>query len=267
MRDEVIGFVGAGNMAEAIARGVIEKNLYAAGSLRVTDPSHARREVFESFGVACVPDIASLASACQVIIVAVKPQVLPDILPELSGALTADHLLISICAGVPTTTFGSALAQPVRVVRVMPNTPLQIGLGATALSAGSAATDADLQLAEAVFGAGGETARVTESLLDAVTAVSGSGPAYFYLLTEALIAAGRAQGLDNETARRLAVQTARGAGEMMAAGDLPPEELRARVTSKGGTTEAALKVFDDADFRKLVADAVAAAVQRAGELG
>lgn len=267
MRDEIVGFVGAGNMAEAIARGVIETQLYAAGSLRATDPSPARRELFERLGVACVPDIASLASECQVIIVAVKPQVLPDILPELSDALTSDHLLISICAGVPTGTFESALAQPVRMVRVMPNTPLQIGLGATALSAGSAATDADLELAEAVFGAGGEVARVPEALLDAVTAVSGSGPAYFYLLTEALIAAGRAQGLGDEIARKLAVQTARGAGEMMAVADLPPEELRARVTSKGGTTEAALKVFDAAGFQKLVADAVAAAVKRAGELG
>jgi len=267
MDECTLGFLGAGFMAEALARALIAANRYTPKQLRAADIAPERRRVFEEeLGIAATDDAAAVVGACRVVLVAVKPQNLGDLLPKIGPVLMPDHLVITICAGAPTMRFESCAARPVRVVRAMPNTPVIARLGATAICPGRFAAGPDLDTAEAIFGAAGIVVRVEEPLMDAVTAVSGSGPAYFYALTEALIEAGRRQGLSEPVARRLAVQTARGAGAMLGVTGQPPEELRRRVTSKGGTTEAALRCMDAGGFPQMMSDAVAAAVRRAREL-
>lgn len=266
MRKERIGFIGAGNMAEAIADAMLAAEIVAAEAVSACDISAERRNVFAAKGVRTTANPLDVAAQSDALIMAVKPQNLPDVFPVIGPALKESHLVISICAGIPTGRFEAAAQAPLRVVRVMPNTPLQVRLGATALCKGRHATDTDLDFAAEIFGAAGEVVCVEECLMNAVTALSGSGPAYFYALTEALIEAGVQQGLDRDIARRLAIQTARGAGEMMAIAGASPEELRRRVTSKGGTTEAALSRMAEGGFTETMIAAVAAAVDRAIEL-
>jgi len=267
MRKARLGFLGAGRMAEAIARAALDASLYTAASMRASDISAERRELFErDLGIRTSADNATVAAECSVLLVAVKPQDLSTVLQEIRPHLTSDRLLITICAGVPTSRFESAAPGKVRVVRAMPNMPIQVRRGATGICAGRHATCDDLDLAEELFSAAGIVVSVEERLMDAVTALSGSGPAYFYALAEALIEAGRAQGLTEETARALTIQTARGAAEMMATSNRSPQELRQFVTSKGGTTEAALRRMEDGHFRQLMIEAVEAAVRRAREL-
>ena len=266
MRKEIVGFIGAGNMAEAIAGGILESRLYDHGSLWAADIAEERRNLFKSMGINVTGDNNSVVAACDVLIIAVKPQNLSGLLSRIGTELTEKHLLITICAGVPTARFEAAASAPVRVVRVMPNTPLQVRMGATALCAGRHATEGDMALAAEIFAAAGKVVRVEEALMNTVTALSGSGPAYFFTLVETLIEAGRRQGLSEEIARELVIQTARGAGEMMALSDAPPDELCRTVTSKGGTTEAALRRMEQGKIRETMIAAVAAAVRRAQEL-
>ena len=266
MRNQQIGFLGAGNMAEAIADAILDAKLAAPESLSACDISAERRRLFQAKGIRVTDHAPETVAQAEILIVAVKPQNLPELLPLIAPALNRSHLLISICAGIPARTFEAAAPIPLRVVRVMPNTPLQVRLGAAALCKGAHATDADLELAAEIFRAAGEVVCVPEEQMNAVTALSGSGPAYFYALVEALIQAGVEQGLSEEVARKLAVQTARGAGEMMAVSHASPGELRRRVTSKGGTTEAALRCMAAGKFPETIAAAVAAAVLRAREL-
>ena len=267
MRTETVGFIGAGNMAEAIARGMIDSELYPVQSLKASDPAKARRNVFRSMGIQASDDNLALVAECPVLVIAVKPQNLHLLLEQIGPSLTANHLLITICAGCTTSRLESATKAAVRVVRVMPNTPLQVGLGAAALCAGAHATQADMDIADAIFAAAGKVVRIEEHLMDAVTALSGSGPAYIYFLVEAMIEGGRQQGLPRQIARDLAIQTARGAAEMMARTGLPPDELRRRVTSKGGTTEAALRHLHQHEVHEAFVKAIAAAVQRGKDLG
>jgi len=261
-----IGFLGAGNMAEAIADALLDAAVARPEQISACDISPQRRSLFHAKGARVTEDPAALLAQCDVLIIAVKPQNLPDILPVIGPLLTPEHLLITICAGIPTTRFEAAAATPIRVVRVMPNTPIRVRLGAAALCKGAHATDDDILLAARIFGTAGTVVRVEEQLMDAVTALSGSGPAYFYALVEALTDAGKENGLSEQTARELAIQTARGAAEMMARSSEPPDELRRRVTSKGGTTEAALRVMAEGNLRETVIAAVAAAVRRGREL-
>ena len=267
MRDEPVGLIGAGQMAEAIARAMLEADLASADALFASDPSEERREVFRSLGARVTDDNLAVAGECRVLIMAVKPQDLEQVLPQIGGALGSEHLLITICAGCPTKLFEAAAAAPVRVVRAMPNLPMRVRMGATALCAGRHAKAADMTLAAEIFGAAGIAVVVEESLMNAVTAVSGSGPAYFYFLAEVLIEAGRREGLSADTARQLAIQTARGAAEMMAVEDAPPEALRRNVTSKGGTTEAAFRSMEVSGVRQALLEAIGAAAERARELG
>lgn len=262
-----IGFIGAGQMAEAIARGMIETDLVTAERLIVSDVAESRRELFQSIGARATADNLSVVRECNVLVIAVKPQDLDALLLEIGPALTGEHLLLTICAGRPTTLFEAASSEPVRVVRAMPNLPMRVRRGVTALCAGRNATPDDMDTAAGVFGAAGSTVRVAESLMDAVTALSGSGPAYFAFLVEVLVEAGRREGLAKEVARELAVQTARGAAELLAVEGVSPEELRRRVTSKGGTTAAAFQCIDDLGIREGLLEAVAAAARRARELG
>jgi pyrroline-5-carboxylate reductase len=262
-----LGFIGAGQMAEAIARGILRAKLLPVGDLMASDVAEPRRQVFDSLGIRSTGSNLDVIRECNVLIVAVKPQNLEELLKEAGPELRKGHLLISICAGSPTTLFESAAAEPVRVVRAMPNLPMRVGMGAIALCPGRHATDADMKLALDIFGAAGKAVRVEERLMDAVTALSGSGPAYVYFLAEAMIEAGCREGLSPEVSKTLTLQTLRGAAEMMLQEDVHPAEHRRRVTSKAGTTEAAFKRIDKLKVRESFHDAIAAAARRARELG
>lgn len=259
MNDETIAFLGAGNMAEALIRGLLDNNVLPATSLIAHDIRPERlEELRQRYGIRTGPPEADI------IVLAVKPQQMSAALS--SFVLRPSSLLISIAAGVTTARIERELGGQPRVVRVMPNTPALVGAGAAALCKGRYATDADLATAESVLGAVGITVRVEESLMDAVTALSGSGPAYIFYVTEAMIAAGIAQGLPAEVARRLAIQTVAGAGRLMSETGEDPGRLREKVTSPGGTSEAALKVFRDRKLAEVFAEAIAAATRRGREL-
>lgn len=267
MSEKAIGFIGAGFMAEAVLRGILDADVCSAQTIMASDVTAERRDRFAALGVEATDDNRRVISACATVLIAVKPQNLSDILPEIGASLTADHLLLTICAGCPTAMFERAAGGAVRVVRAMPNLPMCVGRGVSAVCKGRHATDDDLDLARRIFGAAGSVVVVDEPLIDAVTAVSGSGPAYVYFLAEVMIDAGIREGLSPEVARELAVQTIRGAGDMMAADDASPEELRARVTSKGGTTEAAFRSIEQSGVREDFVRAIQAAAARARELG
>jgi pyrroline-5-carboxylate reductase len=250
-----IGFIGAGNMAEALIRGLLDHKVLPASSIIAHDIRPERLEQLrQRYG------ISTGQPEADILILAVKPQQMSEALKGIQSA----GLIISIAAGITTSRIEDELGGRPRVVRVMPNTPALVGAGATALCKGRYATDDDLATAESILGAVGITARVEEKWLDAVTALSGSGPAYVFYVTEAMIAAGIAQGLPAEVARKLAIQTVAGAGKLMAETGEDPGQLRAKVTSPGGTTEAALQAMRE--LPEMFARAIAAATKRGREL-
>jgi pyrroline-5-carboxylate reductase len=263
-----IAFIGGGNMARsligALIRGGVEKS-----SIGVAEPDAATRDALaRDFGVHVHAGNADAVVGAGTIVLAVKPQVLKGVCAELGRAIgDAAPLIVSIAAGIRIGQIERWIGRPLPIVRAMPNTPALIGAGATGLVANARASADDRARAEAMLAAAGRTAWIErEDLMDTVTALSGSGPAYFFLLVEALEDAAVAQGLECSTARMLASQTCLGAGRMLAESGEAPSTLRERVTSPGGTTAAALAAFETGDFRKLVAAAVAAATERGREL-
>jgi pyrroline-5-carboxylate reductase len=268
-RAKKLGFVGAGNMAAALIRGVLEARLYRPADLWVTDPLAAqRRKIHRSYGVDAAPDNCELVRRAQTIVLAVKPQVLPQVLDEIRGEASARALFVSIAAGFPLGRLEERLGPRARVVRVMPNTPALLGKGVSVLVAGSNATKADLRAAMRLFRAVGDALAVaSERLLDAVTGLSGSGPAYVYRFAEAMIAAGERQGLDPVTAGRLVFGTIEGAAAMLTGTKMTPKQLREMVSSPGGTTLAGLAALEDAGFMQAITAAVSAATERSRELG
>lgn len=252
-------------MGTAIVRG-LETAGWSKLDLRLSDASVERVGELGEAGHLAWTDPTIAAESARVVVLSVKPDVVPAVLADIAPVVGPGHVVVSIAAGVRLATIESALPG-VPAVRAMPNTPALVGEGITGYATGSSASSDDVSAAEAVLAALGDRVRVSEEDLDAVTAVSGSGPAYVFLLTEALAEAARAEGLDADAADRLARQTVIGAGALMAADPAPPEELRRRVTSPNGTTEAALRSFEQAGFRRVVRDAVAAAARRSRELG
>jgi pyrroline-5-carboxylate reductase len=260
-------FIGAGNMAEALLGGLLRAGLCPPERVVVTDVLPERLALFRSrFGVEVSAVNAEAVQGADVVVLAVKPQGMDALLAELRDALPDDALVISIAAGITTRRIESALGAGRRVVRVMPNTPCLIGCGASAIAPGSAAGEADLALATRLLEASGVVVPVAEKKMDAVTAVSGSGPAYFFYFIEAILTVAEEIDLDQETARTLAVATMEGAARLLRETGLPPEELRRRVTSKGGTTEAALKVLEERTVSASLQDAVIAATRRSQAL-
>lgn len=268
MDDITITFIGGGNMGRALISGLIAGGT-PAETIHVAEPGEEqRRSLAEDLGVTVHADNAEAARAAEVLVVAVKPQVMDDVLASVAEAIDAGTLVISVAAGMPIERIKSGLGGHDRIVRAMPNTPALYQTGMTGLAAAAGVNDTDRQRAEQVLEAAGEIAWVDdEALMDVVTAISGSGPAYFFSLVEQLTAAGTRAGLSAETAARLARQTAFGAGTMLARSDLDSGELRKRVTSPGGTTAAALESLSDNEFGRLVDEAVQAAVKRGRELG
>jgi pyrroline-5-carboxylate reductase len=254
--------VGGGKMGEALLGGLVATGWAAAEDLAVVEPVAARREeLAERFpGVAVVEVPIGAAGA----VVAVKPQQVADVCRQL-GELGVGRIL-SIAAGVRLATMEDAVPEGTAVIRAMPNTPALVGQGAAAIAGGRAADQGDLAWAEGILSAVGTVVRVGEDKIDAVTGVSGSGPAYVFLVAEALIDGGVLVGLPRDTATELVIQTLRGAAELLAQGTAPAE-LRAAVTSPGGTTAAALRVLEAGGVRASMIDAVVASATRAGELG
>ncbi len=265
-------FIGAGNMAEAIARAATSAGVLPAAGMAASDPAAERRDVFASMGIAASADnaeaVAGLATGGQVLL-AVKPQAAGEVLPALGRMVGLDVIVISIMAGVSALRIAELLGGDVahrRVVRVMPNTPLQVGRGMAGVALGPGAREGDEALAMRLFGGGGSRAiRVEESQIDAITAVSGSGPAYLFYLAQAMEAAAADLGLE-EHARLLASQTLLGAAELLAASGESPEALRRRVTSPGGTTEAAVRHLEGNTTRDVFINAIKAAERRGAEL-
>lgn len=263
-----LGLIGGGNMAHAIALAALRSGFCAASDLLVSEPSAERRELFATAGVRTVWDNAAVAAESDVLILAVKPQVMEAALASVRTALNpARTLVVSIAAGRRAGQIEQGLPAGTRVVRVMPNTPLLAGVGMSVLAAGANATPDDVLQVRTLFEAGGRVLELAEELFDAVTAVSGSGPAYFFLLVEALAAAGKQVGIPPEAAALLARQTFVGAARLLESTDTPVETLRRQVTSPGGTTAAAIETFEAGGLLDLVARAVSAATTRGRELG
>ena len=264
-----IGFIGGGNMAEALIKGIVTAGIYAPQNVLVSDIRAQRLEfLVDTYGITAVGSNSELASKVEAIVLAVKPQNLIDVLGGVTDAIGPQTLVISIAAGIKVANIAAVLGE-IAIIRVMPNTPALIGQGASALFANERARPS-LEKATSIFSSVGKAVVVDdEDLIDAVTAVSGSGPAYYFLLMEEMIKAGVELGLSESVARDLVLQTARGAGLLAAEADRngeSPAELRRKVTSPGGTTEAALKVFAANNFSRLVSDALKAAHDRGREL-
>jgi pyrroline-5-carboxylate reductase len=263
-----IAFIGAGNMASSIIGGLLESG-HPAGRISAADPFPGSLERLRQLGpLHTCADNAEAAADAEVIILAVKPQVMAEATDSIAEAVRANAaLVISIAAGVTVDSMSSRLGDNAAIVRCMPNTPALLGCGASGLFANPNVSAAQKQQAQAILDAVGVTCWVdSEPALDAVTALSGSGPAYFFLFTEAMIDAACELGLSRETASTLAMQTALGAARMALENDVDLVELRRRVTSPGGTTERAVERFEDQGLRSLVGNAMNAAADRAAEM-
>lgn len=262
-----ITFIGAGNMARSIIGGLVNRGFMPDG-ICASDPNgSALTALAADFDVRVTADNAAAVSAAQVVVLAVKPQVMKNVCISLSPSLPADCLVISIAAGITCSSLLQWLGGERHIVRAMPNTPALVQAGASGLYAATGVSAAEKDLAEQILGAVGTVAWVeNESLIDAVTAISGSGPAYFFLMLEAMVDAGVQQGLDRETARQLAIQTAAGAARLAQTSDADLAELRRRVTSPGGTTEQAIAAFEQYKFRQTVDIAMQACANRARQM-
>jgi pyrroline-5-carboxylate reductase len=275
-----LGFIGAGNMAEALARGLIENKVFKASELIASDVDAARRRKFKgALKIEVTTDNLKVLNSSRAVLFAVKPQTIDAVLTELARAGSdgdgapsrgrlASRLFVSIAAGVTLGRLEGALGGRARVIRVMPNAPAMVGQGMAALVRGRNASRTDEAFALRIFRAVGDAVALKdETLLDAVTALSGSGPAYVYLFAKSLADAAVAEGLSAELALRMALKTIRGAEENMRRSPMAVAELIRIVASPGGTTEAALKQFGADGFSDIVARAVKAAAERSRELG
>ncbi len=267
-QDKTIGFIGGGQMAEALVKGLLAKELFSRDRVAVSEPWDQRREYLrDTYGLEVYEENKDVAARAGILLLAVKPQVMALVLEDLAPAITPDHLVISIAAGVPLRALEGGLPSGTRVIRVMPNTPALIQEGAAALCKGSAATGEDMETAMSIFRAVGTACEVPEFMMDAVTGLSGSGPAYVYTFIDALINGGVKMGLPRPIAQELAVQTVIGAARMVTVTGRHPGDLTAMVTSPGGTTIAGLHALDKGALRAVVMDGVEQATLRSRELG
>jgi pyrroline-5-carboxylate reductase len=263
-----IGFLGAGKMATALAKGFVRAGIVTAGQVTASDPSAAARASFaKEVGAKTTASNPNVAKFAAVLVLAVKPDQVGGALADLRDHITAKHCLISIAAGVPLTKLEAGLGAGARVIRVMPNTPALVGASATAFALGKSASPADGELAQRLFSAVGLAFQVKEALLDAVTGLSGSGPAYGYLFIEALSDGGVAAGLPREIATRLAAQTLLGSAKMVLETGQHPGALKDMVASPGGTTIEGLHELEKGKMRGTVISAVRAAAEKSRRLG
>lgn len=256
-------------MATALGRGCVSSGLVPGARITAADPFESARETFaaEVPGAQVGSDNSAVLARADIVVLAVKPQMMQAVLAELKSQVEPRHLLVSIAAGVTLAKLAAGLPPGTRLVRVMPNTPCLVGLGASCYALGDRATDQDGKLVGQILSSVGKAFEVEEKMLDAVTGLSGSGPAFVYSMIESLAAGGAAQGLPPELALELAAQTARGAAEMVLVTGRSPAELREQVTSPGGTTLAGLQVLESQQGPAAFQAAVEAAARRSEELG
>jgi len=268
MKTRRLGFVGAGNMAGALIKGLLHGKVMAAERIVASDVKPERLEqLHQSHGIRTTTDNHALLRESDVVVLAVKPQVIDKVLTEMGSDVRADQLVISVAAGVPIDALEGRLPHGSRVVRVMPNTPATVQAGATAIAGGTHAHEDDLRIARELFEAVGRVVVLDETLLDAVTGLSGSGPAYVMVIIEALADGGVKVGLHRDTALLLAAQTVFGSAKLLLETGEHPGRLKDMVTSPGGTAIAGLHTLESGALRKTLIDAVEAATKRAGELG
>ena len=265
---KTIAFIGAGNMAEALIRGLVRAQVVPATNIIASAPRADRRaHLAATYGIATEADNIAAASRADIVVLSVKPQIIRKVAEQIGSKLRADAFVISVAAGIDTDHLEQYLGTERRVVRSMPNTPALVQAGATAISRGRYTTDADMQEASLIFDAVGMTVSLDESQLDAVTGLSGSGPAYIFLILEALADAGVKVGLSRRDAQRLAAQTVMGSAKMLLDTDEHPGKLKDMVTSPGGTAIAGLHTLEQGGLRTTLINAVETATNRARELG
>jgi pyrroline-5-carboxylate reductase len=265
--DKKLGFIGVGNMGEALVKGLIASKAAAPSQILVSARRPERmRELVKLYGVRGASN-AEVARDSDVLVLAVKPQILDAVLRGIAQDLARDRLVISVAAGVPIAAIERRLQPPMRIVRAMPNTPATVGAGATAIALGEHATDADLATAKTIFDSVGLTVVLDEVQLDAVTGLSGSGPAYIFLIIEALADAGVKVGLSRRSALQLAAQTVFGSAKLLLESGQHPGLLKDGVTSPGGTAIAGLHTLEAGGLRNVLMTAVEVATRRSRELG
>lgn len=263
-----IGIIGVGKMGGGLLDGILSRKLIAPDRITVFDKASGRMdELGKIRGIHCAAGVGEALAGSDLVILGVKPQNMREILAEMKGDLGQEQLIVSVAAGISTLFIEEVLEGEVRVVRVMPNMPALIGCGATALAPGRFAREEDIEAVREIFDAVGISVAVTEDLMDAVTGLSGSGPAYGFVMIEALADAGVLMGLPRETAQKLAAQTMLGAAMLCLQGQKHPAVLKDMVASPGGTTIAGLKVLEEGKFRATLMKAVEAAALRAKSLG
>lgn len=273
LKDKRIGVIGVGAMGGALCRGLVQANATPANKIVIFDPHNAHVEALQSgLGVKIAESNAQLARYTDILLLCVKPYNVVPVLEEIQESLKRDDskplpLVICIAAGVRLKALEAHVGENIPVIRAMPNTPAQLGKGACAFCAGTHATPAHMAYAKAIFESVGTAVQVPESMMDAVTALSGSGPAYVYLMIEALIDGGVKAGLPRDVAHQLATQTVLGAAQMVLETGLHPAQLRDMVTTPAGTTIAALASLEQSGIRAALIEAVERAAIRAGELG
>lgn len=268
MIKKTLGFLGAGNMAAALVKGLLHSKLVPPAGIIVSDVKADRlASLHQTHGIRTTSDNHELVRTSDVVVLAVKPQVIDKVLEAVGKDIRADQLVVSVAAGVPVSAIENRLPDGARVVRSMPNTPATALAGATAIAPGTHATDEDLAVARAIFEAVGRVVSLDETLLDAVTGLSGSGPAYVMLMIEALADGGVKVGLHRDTALLLAAQTVFGSAKLLLETGEHPGRLKDMVTSPGGTAIAGLHTLESGGLRRTLIDAVEAATMRAQALG
>jgi pyrroline-5-carboxylate reductase len=266
--NKTLGFIGGGNMAAALVKGLLHSKVVPPEGIIVSDVKEDRLQMLrEKHGVRTTTDNGELVRAADVVVLSVKPQVIDKVLGAIAEDLRPMQLVISVAAGVPVAAMEARLPDGVRVVRTMPNTPATVDAGATAIAPGTHATEEDLEVAHELFSAVGRVVTLDESLLDAVTGLSGSGPAYVMLMIEALADGGVKVGLHRDTALLLAAQTVYGSAKLLLETGEHPGRLKDMVTSPGGTAIAGLHTLESGGLRRTLIDAVEAATTRAAALG
>jgi pyrroline-5-carboxylate reductase len=266
--DQTIGFLGTGNMAEALIKGLINAGVVEPAQIYGSDPRRERCDDLEKrFGIHTTTQNLDVVRHSEIVVLSIKPQILRQVCTEVSPHLKPHALVISIAAGIPVAVIEKLLPSGTRVVRTMPNTPALVGAGATAIAAGGHATDADLEIARNIFEAVGKAVLLDEEQLDAVTGLSGSGPAYVFLIIEALSDAGVKMGLSRYNSQMLAAQTVLGSAKLLIETNEHPGRLKDMVTSPGGTAIAGIATLEAGGLRTTLINAVEAATRRSQELG
>ncbi len=268
MIEGTLGFIGGGNMAGALVKGLLHSGTVSADRITVSDLSAERlAHLHATHGIKTTLDNHALVKDSDVVVLAVKPQAIDKVLVQIASVITSKHLVISVVAGVPGAAIEGKLPPKTRLVRTMPNTCATVLAGATAIAAGSHATDDDIATARKIFEAVGRVVVLDETLLDAVTGLSGSGPAYVMLMIEALADGGVKVGLHRDTALMLAAQTVYGSAKLLLETGEHPGRLKDQVTSPGGTAIAGLHTLESGGLRRTLIDAVEVATKRSAELG